>query len=280
MATIPEIQIATTHVQKEVYAIRFKSTFTSLNKYITPKNDINIKIRENEPKNIKSIKMIFSVYICKQAGNEFILPKIDKVKIHWNDKNVKYEKNSESVSKLYIINTEEIDINNIPFLKITKNNFTYGTMYTTNVKSKNEGNVNNIILSGDITSCYNRLPDGIDTINEAPIPEEYLENESYMNLSNINDIDLNRFGELDEGKFIKQKIYLSKIIVNESNKIKVENSEMQSRNESKIDDVSNTYAFTEIEVSEELNEKNIVKEITFLDDDTVRLELDGNKSDF
>lgn len=173
-------------------------------------------------------------------------------------------------------------INDVQQIVFVNNDLVYENLYLTNLKSSTTHLATNVnlIVKGNITQIYEDFPSGVDTINEAPTPGEYLESESYMNLSTITNVDLTRFGELDNtGKFIDQKIYLTKIIVNESNKTKVENSEMESTNKSAIND---TYALTIVEVGEIPDEDTIVTYVTFPEDepDTVRLELDGTEPDF
>lgn len=173
------------------------------------------------------------------------------------------------------------EINDVQQIVFVNNDLIYENLYLTNLKSSTTHLANNVnlIVKGDITEIYENFPSGVDTINEAPVPGEYLESESYMDLSAVTNVELTKFGELDNGKFTSQKIYLTKIIVNESNKTKVENSEMESRNKSTIDD---TYALTIVEVGEIPDEDTIVTDITFPEDkpDTVRLELDGTEPDF
>ena len=213
-------------------------------------------------KNITSVKIIYK-------HTEFVSPVTARREFS-SDISPRY-----NVEDLYIINRSHTSLNNILTINLTCPN--YNNLYLTNLKASTTHpatNVN-IIVSGDITQCYTVLPDGVDTINAPALPGEYLQNESYMDLVTVTNVELTNFGVLNNGKFTSQKIYLTKIIVNESNKTKVENSKMESRNKSTTDD---TYALTIVEVGDE---ETIVTNVTFPEDkpNIVRLELDGTESD-
>ena len=165
----------------------------------------------------------------------------------------------------------------------------YSNLYLTNLKQSTTYPATNVnlVVSGDITSCYTALPDGVDTINAPPVPGEYLEGESSMDLSNVKELDLTKFGDLnEEGKFVEQeaypfttqKIFLSKITVTSGNGDKVEASQMRSSN--KMED-SNNYALTEIYTVIIMDDSiptaiKTSSDDSIIDEDTIRIQLYGN----
>ena len=199
------------------------------------------------------------------------------------------------ITNLYCINTDDLNLENkLPEIELTLSTqdyikLTYDSLYLTNVKGSATYPVTNVnlVVSGDITSCYTTLPSGVNTINAPPAPGEYLEGESSMDLSNVKELDLTNFGDLDEnGKFFtqeaysftSQEIFPSKITVISGNGDKVETSEMRSSN--KKED-SNEYALTVISTVVLMDDSiptaiQTSSDDSTLDDNTIRIQLYGD----
>lgn len=256
------------------------------------------------------VKFVIDEYIVEDENNvniRFFSETFSSLNISYTDNGEQQSSISSSnlsyrIQNIYCINTSEISIDNIPEINLTINpsNTDYN-LNLTNYKSDGTQNTEvNVILNGDLTEYYtNGLPEGINTINAPPAPGYYLEGESIMDLSNVNDLDLKNFGELDEdGKFINQKIYLSKIKVKSKNEQMVKDSEMMSSN--KLPD-KDDYAPTEVigvivmddtiptnvtyengVVQIQLYEDNVTKEPDFMneyvDNKTLYIKLDDKLS--
>lgn len=154
------------------------------------------------------------------------------------------------ITNLYCINTSNLDLNNeLPEIELTLlNDLTKDNLYLTNLK-KNGATNTNLLLEGDITSLYEYLPlkrsdypegypailKGVNTINDSPVPDEYLDANISMCLIDIedaNDINISKFGTTENGEF-KQNVFISLIIAYRSEAIiqKLTNSGLKSRNQ-------------------------------------------------
>lgn len=162
------------------------------------------------------------------------------------------------ITNLYCINTDDLDLNNeLPEVDITLStqqyiSLTYDNLYLTNLKKEGATNTN-LLLEGDITSLYQYLPFkrskypegypellmGIDTINDSPVPNEYLDANISMCLIDIedaNDIDISKFGEginEEDGSIVNQNVFISSILAydNADIKDKFTKSKLKSRNQ-------------------------------------------------
>ena len=158
------------------------------------------------------------------------------------------------INNLYCINTNDLDLNDeLPEIELTLSTqdyitLKYDNLYLTNLK-KNGATNTNLLLEGDITSLYQYLPlkkdeypegypellKGVDTINDSPVPNEYLDANISMCLINIedaNDIDISKFGITKNGEF-EQNVFISLITAYRSEAIiqKLTNSGLKSRNQ-------------------------------------------------
>ena len=288
-------------------------------------NYLNIDVRGNYYLNHKMTSMSYWTYdnlqgklefntlISRKEGNQFDIKintkRIDCIKIICHSDSVyqggdKYWYSANGtvpiyqLNSLYCVNTTNYTLeNSVPNYEGSVKyydgssyvNLNYSNLYLTNVKESTTYPATNVnlVVSGDITSCYTALPDGVDTINAPPVPDDYLEGESSMDLSNVKELDLTKFGELDEdGKFIEQeaypftsqKIFLSKITVTSGNGDKVKESQMRSSN--KMED-ADSYALTEIYTVIIMDDSiptaiQTSNDDNTIDEDTIRIQLYGD----
>ena len=167
------------------------------------------------------------------------------------------------ITNLCCINTSDLnlklDLNKqLPEASITlstisqNTEFTYDNLYLTNLKKVGATNTN-LLLEGNITSLYqylplkrNEYPEGypailkdIDTINDSPVPNEYLDANISMCLIDIEDakdIDISKFGEdvnEEDGSIMNQNVFISSILAydNADIKDKFTKSKLKSRNQ-------------------------------------------------
>lgn len=261
-------------------------------------------------------KLEFNTLISRKEGNQFEIKintkRIDRIKIichiespiqgsydeDWCSANGTvpiYQLNS-----LYCINTTNYTLeSSVPNYEGSVKyydgssyvNLNYSNLYLTNLKGSTTYPATNVnlVVDGDITSCYTELPEGVDTINAPPAPGDYLEGESSMDLSNVKELYLTRFGELDENRkfveqeaypFTSQKIFLTKITVTSGNGNKVEDSKMRSSNKMEDGDTV-SYALTEI-YTVIIMDDSIPTKVQTSDDDstinenTIRIQLYEN----
>lgn len=232
--------------------------------------------------------IIVDQMIKKENGNTFTIEccseQIQGIRVVCTTGTIEYSVYPNyKITNLYCINTNDLNLENeLPEINLTiltqkYISLTYNNLYLTNVKASTTYPATNVnlVVSGDITSCYTALPSGVNTINAPPTPGEYLEGESSMDLSNIKELELTRFGELENGVFTNQKIYLSKITVTSGNGDEVEASQMRSSNKAEN---SNSYALTEI-ITVIIMDDSIPIDIKTSDDDstidenTIRIQL-------
>lgn len=159
------------------------------------------------------------------------------------------------ITNLCCINTNNLDLKSeLPEASITLSKisqytvFTYDNLYLTNLTKVGATNTN-LLLEGDITSLYQYLPfkrteypegypeilKSVNTINDSPVPNEYLDANISMCLINIedaNDINISKFGTTKDGEFV-QNVFVSLIIAYRDNDIiqKLTNSGLKSRNQ-------------------------------------------------
>lgn len=158
------------------------------------------------------------------------------------------------ITNLCCINTSDLDLKSeLPEAEITlltqqNAEFTYDNLYLTNLTKEGATNTN-LLLEGDITSLYQYLPlkrseypegypkylKDVDTINDSPVPNEYLDANISMCLIDIedaNDINISKFGTTKDGEFV-QNVFVSLITAYRSDTIidKLTNSGLKSRNE-------------------------------------------------
>lgn len=281
-----------------------------LDNYISNDNELLIDVQDSdELSNIlselnltesKDIELEYKQLISEKNGSKFNIQINSKIftKIHiiWKENEEQKtwdstETMNQKIKQLYCINTNEMNLDSsLPELELTikSNNINvdFDKLVVTNMRSENASSVN-LIVNGDITKYYPTLPDGVNTINAPPIPGKYLEGESTMDLSNVENFDLTKFGELDEnGKFFtqetypftSQKIFLSKITITSGYSNKVEKSQMRSSNKMENND---SYALTEIN-SVIIMDDNIPTNIktssndNTIDENTIRIQLYGD----
>lgn len=159
------------------------------------------------------------------------------------------------ITNLCCINTSDLDLKldlnkQLPEASITlstqqNTEFTYDNLYLTNLQKVGATNTN-LLLEGDITQLYQYLPlkwgeypegypellKSVNTINDSPAPNRYLLDQSSMNLIDVEDVDIEKFGTIKDDKIDKQNVFLSSILVYNSisNKSKFSEAKLMSRN--------------------------------------------------
>ena len=212
--------------------------------------------------------IIIDQMIKEENGNEFTIEccseQVQGIHIICSTETIEYPVYPNyKITNLYCINTNDLNLDDeLPEVELTLSTqdyikLTYDNLYLTNLKgSKTHPATNtNLLLEGNITSIYQYLPlkkdeypenykilKGVDTINDSPVPNEYLLDQSFMNLIDDKNVDISKFGtvkksDLDPNLDVldKQNVFLSSILVydNEVNK-KVKSAGLMSRNEQVI----------------------------------------------
>ena len=252
--------------------------------------DLDEEIQSLTEYSFRGNLIIIDQMIRKENGNSFIIrccsEQIQGIRVICTTGTIECSVYPDyKITNLYCINTNNLDLNDeLPEVELTLSTqdyikLTYDNLYLTNLKGSTTYPATNVnlVVDGDITSCYTELPEGVDTINAPPAPGDYLEGESSMDLSNIRELDLNRFGELDENRkfveqeaypFTSQKIFLTKITVTSGNGNKVEDSKMRSSNKMEDGDTV-SYALTEIYTVIIMDDRIPTKVKTSDDDSTI-----------
>ena len=188
-----------------------------------------------------------------------------------------------AIGELYCINTTTMPVTlyiSNELRKVSFTNYTpYDHLYLTNVKGSTTYPATkvNYITEGDVSTYYNDYtPIIVNTINGPPAPGETVTQEIYMDLSNVSNIFVDKFGTIENGVYVSQKIYPNKVIVSYYNYGKLVNLNMMSGKKLDNGEYKKTIICTVVPENAVSSEN-----VTFPSEsnDTVRLTFDTTEPD-
>lgn len=240
-------------------------------------------------------RMVIKVdeFVLKKTTNEFDLSFIEgtvnTIKIVYDEGIFEKAVGTDiildyAIGELYCINTTTMPVtlnisNELSEISFT-NYIPYDHLYLTNVKGSTvyQATKVNYITEGEVSTYYNNyIPLIVNTINAPPAPGETVTQEIYMDLSNIyGSIISTKFGTIEDGVYISQKIYPNKVIVYYYNYEELVNLNMMSGKKSDNGEYKKTIICTVVPEDAVSSES-----VTFPTEsnDTVRLTFDTTEPD-
>ena len=238
-------------------------------------------------------KLVIKVdeFVLKKTTNEFDLSftgrTANTVKIVYDEGTFEKTVGTDitlnyAIGELYCINTTTMPVTLYIRDQLSEISFTnyipYDHLYLTNVKGSTTypATTINYITEGDASTYYkDYIPIIVNTINAPPAPGETVTQEIYMDLIDISSSFLpEKFGTIENGVYISQKIYPNKVTLSYYNYGKLVNLNMMSSKKLGNGEYKKTIICTVVPENAVSSEN-----VTFPSNDTVRLTFDTTEPD-
>ena len=283
------------HFNKQITNI-FLNNFlynSTLQIVLLPAPELNNQFKSIMESGVTINKLVIKVdeFVLKKTTNEFDLSftgrTANTVKIVYDEGTFEKTVGTDitlnyAIGELYCINTTTMPVTLYIRDQLSEISFTnyipYDHLYLTNVKGSTTypATTINYITEGDASTYYkDYIPIIVNTINAPPAPGETVTQEIYMDLIDISSSFLpEKFGTIENGVYISQKIYPNKVTLSYYNYGKLVNLNMMSSKKLGNGEYKKTIICTVVPENAVSSEN-----VTFPSNDTVRLTFDTTEPD-